>query len=259
MILFYVCLVHVFPGEGNEQQPRINARFEKISSDWFSWIIPCFPVLSLEFHYVHAHINGTDQQILVSRDSDSVSCPVDVCCSSYCEIVVGGKNIQVFWKWSKANDGSTSVNEIINSEEEDVEDEELDGGDNDPTQHTLPFKVMGVAYSAERQKHLENAFQISHEGNVKAKIVPEIDNPYDKDAISVMLEYGNEWSKIGYIAKELTKFLHPLLKHGLITDVSLKHINFRTSYLKVGFYATIQITRKRQWENAVLKASKRVM
>ena len=74
-----------------------------------------------------------------------------------------------------------------------------------------------------------------------------------------MLDDGHEWSKIGYIAKELTKFLHPLLKHGFITNVSLKHIKFRASYLKVGSYATIQITRKGQWENAVLKASKRVM
>ena len=72
-----------------------------------------------------------------------------------------------------------------------MEDEESDGGDDDPTQHPThpsPFKGMGVAYSAERQKHLENAFQISREGNVKAKICPEI----DKDAISVMLDYGHE-------------------------------------------------------------------
>jgi len=48
---------------------------------------------------------------------------------------------------------------------------------------------MGVAYSAERQKHVESAFQISHEGNVMAKIVPESDNPYDKVAISGMLDY----------------------------------------------------------------------
>ena len=189
LIASYICLVHVFSGEGNEQQPQINACFEKISSDWFSWTIPCFPVLSLEFQYVNAHINGTHQQILISRDSESVSCPVDVCCSSHCEIVVGGEKIQVFWKWSKQNDGSTSVNEIINSEEDDVEDEDEDvkdeeSGDDYPTQHTLPFKVMGVSYSAERQKHLENAFQISNEGNVKAKIVPESDNPYDEDAIN---------------------------------------------------------------------------
>ena len=56
---------------------------------------------------------------------------------------------------------------------------------------------MGVAYSAERQKHMENAFQILRERDVKAKIVPESDNPYDKHAIAVMLDYGHDWSKIG--------------------------------------------------------------
>ena len=67
--------------------------------------------------------------------------------------------------------------------------------------------------------------------------------------------------KIGYIAKELTQFLHPLSKCGYryLTNVSLKHIKFRTSYLRPGFYATIQITRKGQWEKSVIKASKRVM
>ena len=100
---------------------------------------------------------------------------------------------------------------------------------------------------------------MSCEGNVKAKVVPEPDNPHNKDAISVVLDFGHEWTKIGYIAKELAKFLHPLLKQCSITNVLLKYINFRTSYLTVGFYATIQITRKGQWEKAVLKASKRVM
>ena len=52
MVLILICLIHFFLGEGNEQQPPINPRFEKISSDWFSWTPPCFPVLSLEFQYV---------------------------------------------------------------------------------------------------------------------------------------------------------------------------------------------------------------
>ena len=222
----------------------------------------------MEFQYVDAEINGTHKQILVSRESvQHVTCPVDVCCTSYCEIVVSGKQHQVLWKWTQ-NKGAptvTSASDIApshteSSEEKDQSDDhDEDEDDDNSTEHTLPFKVMGVAYSAERQKHLENAFQILRERNVEAKIVPESDNPYDKNAIAVMLDYGHDWSKIGYIAKELTKFLHPLLKCGFITNVSLKHINFRTTYLRVGFYATIQVTRKGQWENSVIKASKRVM
>lgn len=84
---------------------------------------------------------------------------------------------------------------------------------------------MGVAYSAERQRHLENAFPILHKGMVKAKTVPEIDNVFDKNTIAVMLEYGQNWVKIGYVAKELAQFLHLLLKCGNITDGLLKHIN----------------------------------
>lgn len=250
------------------QLPKVNARFEKISSGWFSWTPPCFPVLSIDFQYVDAYIDGTYKQILISRDSGCVTCPVDICCTSYCEIVVDGKQHQVFWKWTLNNNESTSVSDVTqrptrSSEEEirdDSEDDFEDGDDNDDlTHHTVPFKVMGVAYSAERQKHLENAFQILHERMVKAKIVPESDNAYDKNAIAIMLDYGHDWIKIGYIAKELTQFLHPLLKCGYITNVLLKHIKFRTSYLRPGFYATIQITRKGQWENSVIKASKRVM
>lgn len=210
----------------------------------------------MEFKYVDAEINGTHKQILVSRDSGHVTCPVDICCTSYCEIVVSGKQHQVFWKWTQNKDEpmTTSTNDITPGHTESSEED-----DDNNTEHTLPFKVMGVAYSAQRQKHLENAFQIVRERNVLANIVPESDNPYDKHAIAVMLDYGQDWSKIGYISKELTRFLHPLLKHCLITNVSLKHINFRTNYLRVGFYATIQVTRKGQWENSVIKASKRVM
>lgn len=240
----------------------MNARFHKISSNWFSWTPTCFPVLSVEFKYVDAEINGTHKQILVSRDSGHVTCPVDICCTSYCEIVVSGKQHQVFWKWTQNKDEplTTSTNDITpGHSESSEEDNKSDDDDDNNTEHTLPFKVMGVAYSAERQKHLENAFQIVRERNVLANIVPESDNPYDKHAIAVMLDYGQDWSKIGYISKELTRFLHPLLKRGFITNVSLKHINFRTNYLRVGFYATIQVTRKGQWENSVIKASKRVM
>ena len=69
-----------------------------------------------------------------------------------------------------------------------------------------------------------------------------------------MLDYGHEWSKIGYIAKELTKFLHPLLKQGYITNVSLKHINFKTSYLKLGFMRQSKLQEK---DNGKIQYSKR--
>ena len=126
--------------------------------------------------------------------------------------------------------------------------------------HTVPFKVLGSAYFVERQKCWEEAHKLLYERkvDVNAKLVPESNNKYDKNAIAVMLGFGNEWNKVGYIPTELTQFLHPLLNHNKITNVSLKHIKFRTTYQKVGFYATIEITRRGAWEQSVVKASKRV-
>lgn len=54
-------------------------------------------------------------------------CLVDVCCSLYCDIVVGGEKKKVFWKWLKVNDGFIFINVIDILEEEDLEVDELDG------------------------------------------------------------------------------------------------------------------------------------
>ena len=135
-----------------------------------------------------------------------------------------------------------------------------DHEDSDDVLHTVPFKVLGSPYSLEHQKYLEDAHKLLYErkGDVNAKIVPENNNQHDKNAIAVMLRFAQEWKKVGYIARELTQFLHPLLKQDKITNVCLKHIKFRATYQKVGFYATIEITRRGAWEQSVVKASKKV-
>ena len=79
---------------------------------------------------------------------------------------------------------------------------------------------------------MEDAHKLLYERkvDVNVKLVPESNNKYDKNAIAVMLGFGNEWNKVGYIPTELTQFLHPLLNHNNISNVSLKHIKFRTTY-----------------------------
>ena len=103
-------------------------------------------MLSVEFQHVDAHINGTQQEILVSHASESVSYPLESAVPHIVRFLLVGRKKQVCWKW--AIDRSTSVNEISTSEEENLEDEESDGS-YDLTQHPLPFKVMGIPYSAE--------------------------------------------------------------------------------------------------------------
>jgi hypothetical protein len=62
---------------------------------------------------------------------------------------------------------------------------------------------------------------------------------------------------VGYIPQELTCFIHPLLQAGNM-EVSVRNIRFRTNYLRVGFYLTINITKTGLWDNAVVAASKNV-
>ena len=62
----------------------------------------------------------------------------------------------------KGEPTNTSASGITPSHTESSEEKHQsdDDDDDNSTKQTLPFKVMGVAYSAENYKHLENAFQI---------------------------------------------------------------------------------------------------
>ena len=39
----------------------------------------------------------------------------------------------------------------------------------------------------------------------------EPENDYDQNALSVLINFGSGWNKVGYIAKELTSELQPLI------------------------------------------------
>ncbi len=72
-----------------------------------------------------------------------------------------------------------------------------------------------------------------------------------------MLNYENDdnYHTVGYIAKELTKYLHPVLS---TLKVDLNKIKFCTTFLRIGFYITIDITKNGAWEDEVVWASKYV-
>lgn len=60
--------------------------------------------------------------------------------------------------------------------------------------HTLPFKVMGVAYSKETQDHLEAAYDHLYIAKeiVYAKLFPEPENAHDNKAIAVSIKYNRK-------------------------------------------------------------------
>ena len=69
----------------------------------------------------------------------------------------------------------------------------------------------------ERQAYLKSASEQMINGQaVQVAIQPEPENDNDQNGISVLLEYGFRWKKVGYIPDELTCYLHPLINNGSI-------------------------------------------
>ena len=229
----------------------MDVHVERLEDGLLKWKIPCFPVMEVEFKRGWAIINGQRQKILLSKDNSRLKCPVTVRCTSHCTITIRGENFFVMWTHQE-------IKEATSSEQLDLIP--TNQNSNVHVKHTLPFKVMGVAYSKEAQDYLEAAYDHLYvtKGLVHAKVFPEPENAHDNKAVAVSIKYKDDWCKVGYIAAELTKHLHAVWSDGLDFEVTVKHIKFRTSYLKVGFYITINLTRKGEWEPEVIRAAKKV-
>lgn len=128
-------------------------------------------------------------------------------------------------------------------------DEEIS---DDETTHTLAFKCIGAAHEKERQEFLKIASQKSKETKLQVKLRPEPTNEKDKNAIAIDINHGSGFFHCGYIASELTQYLHPLIDTDKIVDVSLEHIQFRVSFSRMGYYPKVLITRKGAWEKFVI-------
>ena len=84
------------------------------------------------------------------------------------------------------------------------------------------------------QNNLEEAYVTYHDAGlpVKACLTPEPDNEKDSSSLLVQLDYGLK--PVGYIAKEMTPFLHPLLTSNAQVTVAVKHIKFGTLRSQIG-------------------------
>lgn len=71
---------------------------------------------------------------------------------------------------------------------------------------SLNFKVAGVTYE-NRQEIIAKL-----QGTEPVVIKPEPENPYDKNAIAVVVGFEGEVYHIGYVPKELAAELAPLLE-----------------------------------------------
>ena len=123
--------------------------------------------------------------------------------------------------------------------------------------------VLGSAHHSEMQTHFKSAKKELQQNplirkDVTARVRPEPENEKDEKAIMVEINYGGGYKPAGYIAKELTKFLHTSIALTKITDLGIKHIKFRTASKNIGCYITIIITRKCLWGTKVIAASAKV-
>ena len=262
--------------------------------DELEWTVPCFPVLSIHFVKLSIEIDGKTLNGLVNQDDFNIlhcqKLPCEGTCCSHCQISIDGAEYTVLWKWElllelpddvdSFSEGSSVISCISETDMsddmsdtsigdvnlgDDISDNETDDDDNDdddeaPIFHTLPFKVMGVAHTNQSQTHLTRANLRMYEEHeeVTAHLEPEPQNERNADAISVQIDYGNGRCHVGYIARELTKFIHPLLNDNAITRVEIGDITFSVKWLRIGFYMKLLITRVGRWHPYVVYKAMRV-
>jgi hypothetical protein len=255
MTIFTKCLFIFFSGGLNPV--LLNKEFEleilNVDNTWFTWRIMCFPVTSFEFVNVSFKSSGKIFNGLVNKKQWALIGSFK--CTSHCTINITGKQYIVLWEMTNEVASATdNENQEIESSS-DEEDEDID-----EVLHSLPFKVLGSCHSKDRQNALEEAFECVYEHNRPAffKLQAEPENKYDNNAIAVLIKSSSDYyEKVGYIARELTIYVHPYLSE-VSFCASIKCIRFRTTFLMVGFYITITLTKKGLWHNQVVKASKSV-
>ena len=117
-----------------------------------------------------------------------------------------------------------------------------------------------VLFNFEPESYLE-LFKATHvpappawiePGKLQVKPRLEPTNEKDKNAIAIDINHGSGFFHCGYIASELTQYLHPLIDTDKIVDVSLEHIQFRVSFSRMGYYPKVLITTKGAWEKFVI-------
>ena len=221
------------------------------------WTIPDFPVVTINFKKVTFKQGDKNNTGLVN--GAETFAPTKYTCTKHCTIKLHDEEeYTVLWelrpliqkktlkKFTTARDESTKPvanKEYLNQVQE---------------KHTLVFKVLGTCFSKERQTHLEMAYECMERNiHVFIDLVPEPENTHDPNAIAVCIMSQDEFEKVGYIPRELTGFIHPLILTGDM-EVCVKSIRFRTNYLRVGYYLTINITKTGLWDDAVVAACKNI-
>lgn len=263
MIILIILILH-HPGSTSQKQIELpstdlNIDVVHISDKGHKWQIPCFPVLIIDFVEVKFLFHGSELEGLM-KQGQKLSCG-SALCTSHCSIKLSdNKSYTVLWEIGNV--------EKVTPEDERQADSENDSDSSDSSSeetsdqeivHSLPFKVLGSAYCKEKQKALSDAQECLYEYNrpVFVELRAEPDNVYDRNAIAVYIMSDDTFKKVGYIASELTRFVHPHLRDTSFS-ASVLQIKYRTTFQLMGHYMSISLTKKGLWHNQVVRASKNV-
>ena len=96
------------------------------------------------------------------------------------------------------------------------------------------------------------------QANVDVRLKADPTNAYDANAICVQIDYEQGWKLVGFLLKDLTQFVHPVMQSDSLSSVKVGDIRFRTHWSTRGFYMKIKIKCKGVWLQQVVRASQRV-
>lgn len=86
----------------------------------------------------------------------------------------------------------------------------------DVAEYTKEFVAVGGRHHMQMHKHLDQAYDHHLSGEpVDILLTLEPDNPVDINAIIVKVDYGEGFKPVGYIARESTYHLRPLLDNNI--------------------------------------------
>ena len=120
----------------------------------------------------------------------------------------------------------------------------------DVADYTKEFLVVGGRHHMQMHKHLDQAYdQFLSQGPIDVLLTLEPDNPVDKNAINVKVNYGEGFKPVGYIVRDSTRHLQPLLHNNIPITAKVKRIHFGLLNTLVGYKLHINVNKQGQWND----------
>lgn len=113
---------------------------------------------------------------------------------------------------------------------------------------------MGTVKLRGIQALLQRVSDALHSGEeVPVRILPEPENPMDRNAVAFQCFVDNIWHKFGYAVREVTDELQTAIANNLIRNAQFKAVRY-ICRCAPGFYAAVDITKNGVWSQNVVRA-----